>query len=473
MNSELVHLPARTIVQKIKSREVSAVEVATAFLTQIEQCNSTINAICDLRSKEDILKEAHQKDEMLLQGEVGALHGLPMTVKDCFWVKGLKTSNGHPLYRNYIAQEDAELIKRLKNAGAIIIGKTNLPLFSIDWQATNFWNRRTNNPHDLSRVPGGSSGGSAAAVASGCSPLELGGDQGGSIRVPAHFCGICGMRPTEGALPNRGHIRFPGKPQGHRHVTAAGPLAKNVDDLLLAMEVLWDNERYPLAEIPLVSLDSSTWQGEKLTVAVAESLNGVAVDYEYRAIFRDFVEKIRQKGHTVQENSPQYDEAKAYRTCGTLTGYEFDINMPQVPFFFKAFMYWFIRLKYRDKRWAAGIRKGIHVSAQAYAEALDYKDTVTDTYLHFLNQYDVWITPVAAMEAFHHQRAGRPFVINDQKVGYTDAMAAYTFTTALSGHPIVVIPIGKMCNGMPVGVQLHARKWTDKRLLEMAKSFES
>ena len=289
MKDDIVCLSARTILHKIKNRKVSVVEVVTAFLTQIEKCNPTINAICDLRSREDILKEARQKDEMLLQGEVGALHGLPMTVKDCFWVKGLKTSNGHPLYRNYVAQEDAELVKRLKNAGAVIIGKTNLPLFSIDWQATNFWSGRTNNPHDLSRVPGGSSGGSAAAVASGCSPIELGGDQGGSTRVPAHFCGICGMRPTEGALPNRGHIRFPGKPQGHRQVTVAGPLAKNVDDLLLAMEVLWDNNRYPLAEAPPISLDSSTWQGEKLIIAVAESFNGVAIDHEYRDIFRSFV----------------------------------------------------------------------------------------------------------------------------------------------------------------------------------------
>ena len=152
--------------QNQKSRSIGGGSSVTAFLTQVEKCNPTINAICDLRSREDVLKEARQKDEMLLQGEVGALHGLPMTVKDCFWVKGLKTSNGHPLYRHYVAQEDAELVKRLKNAGAIIIGKTNLPLFSIDWQATNFWNGRTNNPHDLSRVPGGSSGGSAAAVAS-------------------------------------------------------------------------------------------------------------------------------------------------------------------------------------------------------------------------------------------------------------------------------------------------------------------
>lgn len=471
MESSIIYLSAREVVARIKAQEVSVVEVVTAFLDRIDQLNPAVNAISDLRTRKDILAEAEEKDEMLQAGNIRTLHGLPMTIKDCFWVKGLKTSNGHPAYRNYVAEEDAELVKRLKNAGVIVLGKTNVPLFSIDWQATNFWNGTTNNPYDLSRVPGGSSGGSAAAVAAGFSPIELGGDQGGSIRVPAHFCGICGICPTEHALPNRGHIRFPGKPQGHRHVSVAGPLAKTVDDLILALEVLWDNTRYLLAEIPSVSLDSSQWGGERLKIAVAESFNGVAIDQEYLEIFRQFVRIISEQGHHISSNFPQYDEEKAYQTCGKITGYEFDINMPRLPFS-GAFMYWFIRLKYRDQQWARGIARGINISAKEYTEALAYKDFVADIYTSFLSEYDIWITPVAAIKAFKHQRAGKPFVINGKETGYTDAIASYNFTTALSGHPIVVIPIGTTKNGMPVGVQLHAKRWNDRRLLEVAKSFE-
>lgn len=468
MKQDIVYLPAHQIVKQIKSGDLTIVEVVEAFLAQIEKYNPKVNAIFDMRQRDDIMKEAEEKSRLLHNGPTGALYGLPMTVKDNFRVKGLKGSNGHPLYRNFVPEQDAVLVKKLKQAGAIIIGKTNVPLFSIDWQATNFWNGTTNNPYDLRRVPGGSSGGAAAAVAAGFSPVELGGDQGGSIRVPAHFCGICGIRPTENALSNQGHIRFPNKPQGQRQVTVAGPLAKNVEDLMLMMEVLWNHDAYPLAEIPPVAFKSSSWNGDLLKIAVSESINGISIDQEYLEIFRSFVKKVADNGHTISHDAPVYDEEKAYDTCGKITGYEFEINMPKLPLS-KVAMYSFIRLKYQDHAWAKGIFKGIGISARDYAQALDDKDYVANAYHRFFHQYDVWVTPVAAIEAFLHQKAGKPFLVNGSKVPYTKAIASYNFTTALSGHPVVVIPIGMKSNGMPVGVQLHAKKWSDHKLLEIAK----
>lgn len=226
----------------------------------MSQNNPLINAVCDLRNKEEILKEALQKDEDVRLGRsLRILHGLPLTVKDSFLVKGLKNSNGDPLLRNYVAKEDAELIKRLKKEGAIIIGKTNIPLYCIDWQSTNFWNGQTNNPYDLSRVAGGSSGGSAVSVSSGFSPLELGADLGGSIRVPAHFNGICGLRPTENFLSNRGYLKVPNKPQGRRHMVTPGPFAKNVDDLMLMMQVLGNNSKYKIPELPQIDFNDLQW----------------------------------------------------------------------------------------------------------------------------------------------------------------------------------------------------------------------
>ncbi|HAA23976.1 MAG TPA: amidase, partial [Cytophagales bacterium] len=187
MDPSLVFLPATELLSKIKTRQLTVVEVVSAFLDQIERHNPELNSVIDLRDREDILAEAEAKDLALAQGEeLGLLHGLPMTVKDSFLVKGLKNSNGDPLLRNYVAEKDAELVKRLKQAGGIIIGKTNCALYCIDWQSTNFWNGQTNNPYDTTRVAGGSSGGSAVAVAAGMSPVELGADAGGSVRVPAH-----------------------------------------------------------------------------------------------------------------------------------------------------------------------------------------------------------------------------------------------------------------------------------------------
>ena len=469
----ICYLSATEIVRKIQARELSVEHTVQAFLDQIKTHNPRINAITDIREEADILQEARQKDHQLRTGaDLGTLYGLPMTVKDGFNVKGLINSNGHPLYKNNRVSEDAELVKRLKQAGAIIIGKTNLPLFSIDWQATNAWFGQTNNPYDVHRVAGGSSGGSAAAVAMGFTPLELGSDAGGSIRVPAHFCGICGIRTTEQALSNRGQFKFPGKPQGHRQLTVAGPMAKNVSDLLLVMPILWGSGQL-VAEIPPVDYQASNWQGERLTIAYSTTLNRAEVDQEYEHIFTQFIQTIRGVGHRVEPNQPVYDEASAYNLHGRLLGFEIDTSSPTPWFLTKVAMYLFILLKYRDRPWAKGIAQGIGMSANRLAQTWSQKEEMSDIYTAFFERYDIWLTPVASFSAFRHQPAGVPFRVNEKQVGYTQAMASFNFTTALSGHPIVVIPIGQTSTGMPLGVQIHARKWSDKRLLEIAKHLET
>jgi amidase len=469
---DIVFESASTIVQKIKSQELTVVQVVTTFLNHIEKHNLTINAISDLRKRDDILSEALIKDREIAQGmQLGLLHGLPLTIKDSFLVKGLKNSNGDPLLRNYIATEDAELVKRLKDAGAIIIGKTNTALYCIDWQSTNFWNGQTNNPYDTSRVAGGSSGGSAVSVASGFSPLELGADAGGSIRVPAHFNGICGFRPTENFLSNRGHLKVKNKPQGRRHIVTPGPFAKNVTDLLLMMEVLGNNSNYELPELPPIDFNYSKWNKEPLKIAFSETINDTEVDSEYIEIFRELISKIKNDDHSFTVDHPIYDEKKAYLECSKIIGFEIGINNPKVPLV-ASFMYAFIRLKYHDQLWAKGMALGQRLSNVNYAKAIDYKDAFSEVYNTFLTTYDIWITPVCSFEAYKHQSAGKPFIVNNKKVKYTKAIASFTFTTAFSGHPIVVIPIGKKKNGMPVGIQIHSKKWTDKKLLEIAKYLE-
>lgn len=470
----IVFIPATELIDKIKSGKISVVEVVTSFLNQIKENNPRINAVCDLRNKEEILKEALQKDEDVRKGKpLGILHGLPLTIKDSFLVKGLKNSNGDPLLRNYVATEDAELVKRLKREGAIIIGKTNTPLYCIDWQSTNFWNGQTNNPYDLSRVAGGSSGGSAVSVASGFSPLELGADLGGSIRVPAHFNGVCGLKPTENYLSNRGHLKVPNKPQGRRHMVTPGPFAKNVSDLILMMQVLGNNSKYQLPELPQIDFNSNSEWTDKtpLKIAYSGTINETEVDDEYLELFSGFISKIKKEPHVFNSDHPIYNEQKAYLEYSKIIGFEFGVNSPKVPLL-SIFMYSFIRLKYKDHLWAKGMALGERLSNIKYADAIDYKDQFSEIYDAFLTKYDIWITPVCSFEAYKHQKAGKPFIVNKKKVGYTKAIASFNFTSAFSGHPIVVIPIGKKKNGMPVGVQIHSRKWTDKKLLEIAKYLE-
>ncbi len=460
------------VVEATRAGELTVEDVARASLDRIAAHNPRINAITDVRDTDSVIDEAKARDRAFRDGEpVGPLHGIVMTVKDSFDVKGLRSSYGMPQYAKHVADDDALLVRRLKNAGAMVIGKTNLPLYSIDWQSTNAWYGQSNNPYDVTRVVGGSSGGSAAAVAMGMTPLELGSDAGGSIRVPSHFCGICGMRTTEAALSNRGQFRTPGHPQGNRLLTVAGPMARSVDDLLLEMSVLWDHKEL-LSEIAPVDFHASSWDAKPLRLAFAKTMHDIEVDDEYAELFAAFLDRVRGAGHSLEADHPSYDEALAYDVHGRMLGFEVDSGAPTPALLTKLFMFFFMLLKYRDSAWALGVARGIGMGARAYFSALDTKERVGDTFTSFFDRYDAWLTPVASIPAFAHQRAGLPFVVNGRSVPYTRAMAGFNFTTALSGHPVVVIPIGRTRAGLPVGVQIHGKRWTDKRLLEIARHFE-
>ncbi|MCP4438671.1 MAG: amidase, partial [Aureispira sp.] len=326
--------PANQLIKNIKNKTYSVEQVVQAHLEQIEQYNPTINAVTDMYSKEAILQEAKQKDLMLQQGQdLGPLYGLPMTIKDSYQVKGLITSNGVPYLKNNRVPKDAALVQRLRKAGAVIMGKTNLPLFAIDWQSTNKWFGQTNNPYDLNRVVGGSSGGSSAALASGFTALEMGSDAGGSIRVPAHFCGVCGLRPTEGALTGRGHLEAPGQVRSIRYITSCGPLARNTDDLLLAMEVLWD-KKSSYAEIAPVDFYRSSWDNQQpLKIAYSNTLGDIELDSQYKVVYDQFINKLKQSTHLLKEDKPSYNSDECIDLWGSVVGFDFGANMPNlVPF---------------------------------------------------------------------------------------------------------------------------------------------
>lgn len=462
---------ATEITKLIRDKKISCVEVAKQFLDHIEMHNKTINAITDSVDYNDIITEARVKDQLLSDGVVlGVLHGLPITVKDTYNVEGLISSNGNPKLKNNVATNDAELVKRLIKAGAIIIGKTNLALYALDWQSTNPWFGQTNNPYNLNHVVGGSSGGSAAALASGFTALELGTDAGGSIRVPAHFCGICGIRTTESALSNRGNMVTPKTPRLARYLTSNGPMARNVDDLMLAMEVLWSDEQQ-FSENPPVNLKQFKYKGEKLNIAYSSTLDGINLDEDYRDVYLSFLNKIHQSNHELVQSKPSYSSSSLINLWGRIAGFDFAAAMKGMPL--KGLIsYLFIKSKYKDSQWAKGMRVGASSSANQYAKALQLKDDVSDVFTQFFKKHDVWITPVSIAPAFKHQKAGIPFDINGWKIPYTKAFIPFNFPSTISGHPIVVIPIGLTKKGLPVGIQIHGQKWHDYKLLQIAKTLE-
>ncbi len=472
MTDQLVFSSATVIAQKIKSREISCLDIAKQFLSQIKVFQPKINAISDLRTEASILNEAREKDKLLEQGIVlGPLHGVPLTVKDTYNVKGLITSNGNSQLKNNRAKNDAELVKRLKAAGAIIMGKTNLALFALDWQSTNKWFGQSNNPYDLDRVVGGSSGGSAAALAAGFTPLELGTDSGGSIRVPAHFCGVCGLRTTESALSIQGNMETPGVIKTGRYLTSNGPLARNVDDLLLMLEVLWDDkERF--VENPPVSLKQfSLKENHPLKLAYSNTLGNVQLDHEYKVVYDQFIHKLGHQAFSLTNDRPKYDETELTLLWGKIAGFDLAAALKKIPFK-KWITYFFIHQKYKDKKWAKGMAQGAALNAHAYTKSLLEKDKIGNEFYSFFERYDAWITPVSAAPAFRHQKPGKPFDHNGTKLPYASAFIPFNFPTTLPGHPIVVIPIGMTKSGLPVGIQIHGKRWHDFELLQVAKRLE-
>lgn len=467
----IIFKSATEITKLIRDREISCVEVAKQFLDHIETYNKTINAIVDLKDYNDIITEARVKDQLLSHGKtLGPLHGLPITVKDTFNVMGLISSNGNPKLKGNIAVNDAELVKRLKESGAIIIGKTNLALYALDWQSTNPWFGQTNNPYDLSHVVGGSSGGSAAALASGFTALELGTDAGGSIRVPAHFCGVCGIRTTESSLPNRGNMVNPKMPRLGRYLTSNGPMARNVDDLMLAMEVLWSHDQQ-FSENPPVALKQFKYKGGKLNIAYSPTLDGLYLDADYNEVYTSFLNKIHQSKHELVQSKPSYSSSALINLWGRIAGFDFGAAMKKMPL--KGLIsYLFIKLKYKDSQWAKGMCQGAKSSPNDYVKALQLKDDVSDAFTSFFSQHDVWLTPVSIAPAFEHQKTGVPFEINKWKIPYTKAFIPFNFPSTIPGHPIVVIPIGITKKGLPVGIQIHGQKWHDYKVLQIAKALE-
>ncbi len=345
-----------------------------------------------------------------------------------------------------------------------------MALYALDWQSTNPWFGQTNNPYNLNHVVGGSSGGSAAALASGFTALELGTDAGGSIRVPAHFCGVCGIRTTESALSNRGNMVTPGVPRLGKYLVSNGPMARNVEDLMLALEILWGGEQN-YSENPPVPLKQFQYKGNNLKVAYSETLDGLYLDEEYTAIYAKFLNKIHQSNHELVQSKPSYSSHTLINLWGKIAGYDFGAAMKRMPL--KGLIsYLFIKSKYKDSQWAKGMYQGAKASANSYAKALQLKEEVSDVFIEYFKKYDVWITPVSIAPAFKHQKAGIPFEVNRRKVPYTKAFIPFNFPSTIPGHPIVVIPIGMTKKGLPVGVQIHGQKWHDYKLLQIAKELE-
>jgi len=457
---ELTFLPAVTMAQQIREKKISPVELADAHLSKIERLNPKLNAFVQVDA-ERVRREARAAEAAVTSGRaLGPLHGVPISIKSSVEVAGLRCEGGTRLRAGFVATQDAPLVARLRKAGAVVLGATNTPELLMAWETDNLLYGRTNSPWDLDRTPGGSSGGEAAAIAAGMSAGGVGSDGGGSIRVPAHFSGICGLKPTPGRIPATGHYPASGGP--FALIGVVGPMARTVADLNALFEVMQgpDDGDACAAPVPL------RWPGDdevrKLRIGYFEDDGRTPVTPETRAAVRRAAEALQRAGFQVEPFRPTgLEEARElWKKFFVVAG-----GMLIRPMF-----------QGREHDLSPILKQFLETSAGEPALTGDSllmawigRDTLRASFLAQMRTYPILLCPAAAVPAFRHGE--RSWTIDGKTVHYLDAWS-YTEWFNLLGNPAAVVPISHSPEGLPIGVQIVGRPWEEEQVLGVAVALE-
>ena len=443
---DLIYLSARELARLIREKEVSSVEVVKAFLSRIETVNPKINAVVQLTAG-TALDEARESDRALAKNQLnGALHGVPMTIKDSIDTAGVTTTAGTKGREAYVPGQDATLVARLRAAGAILLGKTNTPEITLDLDTVNFVYGRTNNPYDLARSPGGSSGGAAAIVAAGGSPFDIGSDTGGSIRIPSHFCGVAGMKPTAGRVPRTGHIPLleAGAAEAFTHV---GPISRYVEDLSMILDIIAGVDWHDPTVLPMNLMDMQAVDLKNLRAAFYTESGSRPPTAETIQTVRAAVTALEDAGATVYEDRPPDVESSGdlWARLFLADGGAWVKNLLE---------------KLGTKEMHPSLewtQTGKDAQASEYVRLVSRWNAFRSSSLAFLENYDVILCPVNAVPATPHEK---PAPLN------------YTFAYNLLGWPVVVVRCGTSPEGLPIGVQVVARPWREDVALAVARYLE-
>ena len=451
---EIIFSSAKNLAQTIRDKKASSAEVVDAYLKRIEEVNPKLN--CFVQFNEKARAQSLEADAALARGEVkGPLHGVPMTTKDSIETAGVITTAGTLGWAGHVPQEDATAIGRLRAAGAIMLGNTNVPEFCMSGESTNLVYGQTNNPYDLSRVPGGSSGGEAATISAGGSPAGLGSDGAGSIRWPAHCCGIAGLKPTSGRVPRTGHwptLSGIGLLDPWFHV---GPMARYVEDLGLILGVISGVDWRDVRAVPMPLGDPGNVDLKSLRVAFFTD-NGIRpVSEDTATVIRSAAKTLSDAGLAVEETRPDgieqnydlymqifgSDTGEAIRSlvevAGTKeTSAEFGKLMALMP----------------DEP----------LSAFEYSSMMVRWDEFRSKMLRFMETYDVIVCPAYTGPAVPH---GTFYPRFDN--------FSYTIVFNLTGWPSAVVRGGTSDDGLPIGVQVAAAPWREDVALAVAQHLET
>ena len=480
--SELVFTSASELARMIQARTVTAVEVVDAYLTQIAKHNAKLNAICTLDA-DNARKRAVQADKTLAAGENwGPLHGVPVTIKDIFETANLRTTAGYVPLKNYVPRKDATVVSRLREAGAIVLGKTNMAELAGDYQSTNSLFPSANNPWNIAYTPGGSSGGSAAAIAAGLSPLDLGNDIAGSVRQPAHFCGVYGLKPTDKRISTAGTIpEVPGQPLCLRQMMTVGCFARSLEDIRLSFTLIAGADvRRP--EVPPVALDVPADKPlSALRIGWIDEWPEVPVSSDIRAAMHQVKQQLSQAGAAVERWQPEdFDLSEILNLYTRVAAYINVYAQPVNRYNLKRSIVQIFRTATEGDKalrqlgdFSRVLPELLNPGLKGYFKALTERDQFTAEMDKALAPWDVWLTPVAATSAFTHRPAWSAVDVDGRRYPHAVANGAYAMPFNLSGHPAVVIPIGSTAEGLPIGIQIVGKRWREMELLSVAQQIDN
>lgn len=434
------------LVRAIAAREVSPVEVAQTYLERISSLNPALNAIVTVAP--DLLERAREAETALMHGEsVGALHGVPVTIKDTIETAGLRTTSGSKIRAGFVPTTDAPAVARLKAAGAIILGKTNAAEMAMDYTADNPVFGRTNHPHDPRLTPGGSSGGEAVAIATGMSPGGIGSDLAGSVRIPAHFCGISGLKPTTGRVPGEG--QFPPSTGPYGLGAVIGPMAHNVGDLRLLFQVLsGDHRSEPLAKGIRVA-----WYCEDGVIPVTE---------ETSATVQAAARVLEDAGLVVEECRPPHVD-RGNELWLKLFSRASVVQLRQV-------------YAGREREGGSFVSWRLATAEQTPPPSLDEyiaswmkRDLLREELLRWMATSPIIVAPVGATPAYEHDTL--KVTVRGETFGTFRAFS-YAQTFNVFDLPVVTVPAGRSADGLPIGVQIVGRPREEEMVLTVADIVE-
>ncbi|HET7442882.1 MAG TPA: amidase [Terriglobales bacterium] len=458
--SDITFLSAVAMAEQVRSKKISPLELVQAHLERIERFNPIINAYIQV-DPERARREARLATEARTRGEIGGLlYGVPISIKNSIEVAGFKNEVGSRLRSGVVATKDATLVSRLRAAGAIILGVTNTPEFLMAWETDNLLYGRTNNPWDITRTAGGSSGGEAAAIASGCSAAGVGSDGGGSIRVPAHFCGICGLKPTPGRIPATGH--FPNSVGPFALLGVVGPMARTVADVQALFEIMAGADDGDPCAAPVPVRKVSGDELKHIRIGYFEDDGRTPITAATRGVVHTAAQALQRAGFQIVPFRPQGLEAarqlwwKFFGIAGGMLlapmtkGHEAELS---------AIL----------KEFSARVARGPAHTGESLLETWVQRDVVRTEFLAQTRDTPILLCPAAAIPAFKHGE--RSWMVDGGRVNYLDAWS-YTEWFNLLGNPAAVVPVGQSGEGLPIGVQVVGRPWEEELVLAVASVVE-